>query len=89
MSAQATQELIEKLQRDIAAYDDQIQQAQDRDDQDQIPGLQSKRQELAGQLPDLQSKMMDEQRKEAEEQAEAARKEQEKKDQAGPGGLFG
>lgn len=89
MSVEATQELVEKLQRDIAAYDDQIRQAQDRNQPDQIPDLQAKQQELGRQLSSLQTKMADEQKKEAEQKAEEARKEQEKKDNSGIGGFLG
>jgi phage shock protein A len=80
MSSKDTEELINKTQADIEAYDAQVQQAQDRDDNDMVPGLMAKRQELTNQLQRLQSKMTDQQRLEAHEQAEKAREEQKKKD---------
>ena len=88
MSSKDTQELINKLQSGVEAYDAQVQQAQDRDENDLVPGLMSKRQELTNQIQDLQSKMMDQQRQEAHEEAEKAREEQKKKDNGLLGGLF-
>jgi phage shock protein A len=80
MSSKDTEELINKTQADIEAYDAQVQQAQDRDDNDMVPGLMAKRQELTNQLQRLQSKMTDQQRQEAHEETEKAREEQKKKD---------
>jgi hypothetical protein len=88
MSSKDTQDLINKTQADIEAYDAQVQQAQDRDENDLVPGLMSKRQELTNQLQDLQSKMMDQQRQEAKEEAEKAREEQKKEDKGFLDGLI-
>ncbi len=72
MSSDDTQKLIEQEQRDIEAYQSQMDTAMDRDRQDEIPGLQQKVNEKTAQIKDLQSKLSqqrEQEKREAEKEA--------------------
>jgi outer membrane murein-binding lipoprotein Lpp len=87
MSSQDTQKLIDKLQQDMQAYQSQMDTARDRDNQDEIPGLQQKVTEISGQISDLQDKMQQEMQQEKEDAQKKAY--EEGKEDGKESGLFG
>jgi uncharacterized protein YPO0396 len=83
MSSQDIQNTITQQQNDIAALQTQIQQANDRNQPDMVPGLQQRLNEHNAQLQRLNGELTKAMEKEREEAVKKAQLEQKKEDADG------
>lgn len=89
MSSDDLQQDIAKQQNAVDAINAQIQQAQDRNQEDMIPGLQAQAKEHSDQIQQLNAKLSDALKQEKKEAEEKAREEQKKKDEEQNDNSFG